>query len=360
MLFTPFQMGPLLLRNRMVMAPMTRNRAEGPGAVPNDQMALYYAQRASAGLIVSEGVAISPMALGSPRVPGIYTEGQITGWAKVTQAVHQEGGAIFAQLWHVGRLSHPNLLGGRLPLAPSAIDPRFKTYTDKGFTETVAPKAMSLDEVAATISDFVTAARNAMAAGFDGIELHAANGYLFHQFFALCSNTRTDAYGGTIGNRSRFLFDVLDGVTAALGPGKVGVRLSPTLQNTFGIVKDAETEALFDAVAERLNDYPLAYLHLSGFTLDQEADPMARVMDSAARFRKLYKGTLIANKGFDKASAEKALLSGVADLISFGIPFIANPDLVERFKRDLPLAAADRKTFYSAGTQGYNDYPAWA
>lgn len=339
------------------MAPMTRNRADNAERAATELIAEYYAQRASAGLIITEGTHISPMAIGSPNVPDIYTPSQITGWKKVTQAVHANGGKIVAQLWHVGRISHPNLLDGKLPLAPSAVNPNFKAYVRKGFTDTVTPKEMTLADINETINDFAKAANNAMEAGFDGVELHAANGYLFHQFFAKCANLRSDKYGGSIENRTRFLFDVLDKIGETVPIGKVGIRISPSLNNTFGIVTDDETQALFEYLCTKLNDYDVAYLHISGFSLDAIADPMQFVLDTARHYRRFYKGTYIINKGFDCDTANKAIEEGIADLVSFGELYIANPDLVERFRQNVQLSSPDRKTYYTAGAKGYTDYP---
>lgn len=339
------------------MAPMTRSRAANKGAVPTDLMATYYEQRASAGLIISEGVFVSPEAVGYINVPGLYTKEQVAGWKKTTQAVHAKGGKIFAQLWHVGRISHPDLLEGKTPLAPSAINPHHQPYTKDGFVDTIAPKAMNQQEIDQTISDFQQAAANAIEAGFDGVELHAANGYLFHQFFAKCSNIRTDIYGGSIENRGRFLFEVLEAISDKITLNKVGVRLAPALTGTFGIEKDDETEMMFDYLANNLNEYPLAYLHLSGFTKSDVANERKLILETAAHFRKIYHGTLMINKGFDRDSANKAIEDGITDLVSFGVPYIGNPDLVERFTLDAPLNNSERATFYSLGSKGYTDYP---
>lgn len=358
-LLEPYKKGNLDLKNRVVMAPMTRNRTRNEERIPNELNVKYYEQRASAGLIITEGTHISPEAIGSLYVPDIYTEKQVEGWKKVTNAVHKKGAVIFAQLWHVGRLSHPNILNGKLPLAPSAINPNFKTYGPKGFQETVRPKAMDLEDIERTIQDFVQAALNAEKAGFDGVELHAANGYLFHQFFMACSNTRADNYGGSIENRARFLFDVLDAISKVYPLEKVGVRLAPDLNHTFGITHDESTIATFEYIFHTLNDYPLAYVHISGFSLDKEHKGMEQVLDTALKYRKIYKGTLMINKGFDAATGHHALMKDIADLISFGVPFISNPDLVERIKGNHPWADADRKTFYGGAAEGYIDYPTY-
>lgn len=343
------------LNNRVVMAPMTRSRAVNPEHKANDLIALYYAQRASAGLIISEGTPVSERAVGYINLPGIYTQAQTEAWKQVTGQVHRNQGVIFAQLWHVGRISHPDLLGGQLPLAPSAINPNVEAYTEKGFTTTVTPKAIDKAEISATVLDFQKAADNALSAGFDGVEIHAANGYLFHQFFMKCSNHRTDEYGGSIENRSRFLFEVIESIAEKVDLSKVGVRISPELTGMFGMAGDDDAAALFEYVVSKLNDYNLAYLHLSG--VSSHPAPDQQMIRMARKYRTLYKGTLIINGGFNKEKAEKALADNIADLISFGSPFIANPDLVERFRLDAPLNAVNRNTVYGTGAEGFTDYP---
>jgi len=358
-LLTPFKSAHLDLRNRVVMAPMTRSRAENPGTVPTDLMAEYYGQRASAGLIISEGTYVSPEGVGYINVPGIYSPEQVAGWRKVTEAVHAKGGKFFAQIWHVGRVSHPDLLGGNLPLAPSAINPHDKVYTPTGFQETVEPRAMTLAEIKKTIADFAQAAQNALAAGFDGVEIHSANGYLFHQFFNGTSNHRTDEYGGSIENRARLLFDVLDAIKAAgVDLGKVGVRLNPSLHGLFGITMDEQTIPTFDYIVKRLSaEYDLAYLHLTEPMTDVREVPFAEP-HVAKRYRPLYKGTLIINVRMTEEKGNKVIADGDADLVAFGTLYISNPDLVERFAQHVPLAEADKNTFYSGGPKGYADYPA--
>ena len=357
-LLTPLDTDHLHLPNRVVLAPMTRSRADNPGAVPNELMATYYAQRASAGLLISEGVYVSPDAAGYINVPGLYSPEQVAGWQPVTSAVHARGGKIFAQLWHVGRLSHPDLLGGSLPLAPSAINPHDKVFTPTGIQETVTPQAMTLAQIEKVIADFAQAAKNAFAAGFDGVEIHAANGYLFHQFFNGTSNTRTDAYGGSNENRARLLFDVLDAIRAAgVDLGRVGVRLNPSFHGLFGTTLDADTIPTFELIVRRLSaDYPLAYLHLCEPFMDVSQVPFAEP-SIAKRFRPLYQGTLIINGGFGQDEGNKVIADGLADLVSFGTHYIANPDLVARFAQHQPLATADRDTYYVPGAHGYTDYP---
>lgn len=355
-LMQPIQIGDIILKNRVVMAPMTRNRADNEELAANDLMATYYRQRASAGLIISEGTFICPRARGYIRVPGIYTKEQINGWKKVTQAVHDEDGKIFAQLWHVGRISHPDFHKGALPLAPSAINPHFKSYTPLGFQDTVCPKAMSAQEIKETINDFTIAAKNAMDAGFDGIELHAANGYLFHQFFATCANQRKDEYGGSVENRARFLMETLSAISEVVELKRVGLRLNPGLDHSFGITKDENTTATFHYIIQELNQFPLAYLHITGFSKTDFFN-QDDFLKEAKYYRSIYNGVLMLNKGFDAYSASEAIRAGIADLVSFGEPFIANPDLVKRMKNNWPLAEGDRKTYYTAGPNGYIDYP---
>lgn len=355
-LFESFHLKGLELKNRVVMAPMTRSRSNNPGSVATELTALYYRQRASAGLIISEGTYVSRDAVGYINVPGIYTDEQVRGWKLVTDAVHQEGGKIFAQLWHVGRISHPDLLNGQLPLAPSALNPFEKVYTPGGFKETVEARAMTLDEIKKTIADFKSAARNALKAGFDGVELHASNGYLLHQFFNLYSNKRQDQYGGSVENRARILFDILDELRSIIDMGEVGVRLNPSLNGYLGMMVDEETIAVFDYIVTKLNEYDLAYLHLSEPFTDVSGNEKA-IQEVAKHYRPIYKGVLMINRGFNKDTAKKVLSEGHADLVSFGVPYIANPDLVERFKADAALSTPDQATFYTPGEKGYIDYP---
>ncbi len=355
-LFNPWNLSGLSLKNRMVMAPMTRSRSDNPEKKATELTATYYAQRASAGLLITEGTNVSPISVGYINVPGIYTPEQVAGWKLVTKAVHANDGAIFAQLWHVGRISHPDFHNGELPLAPSAINPNEKSYTENGFQPTVTPKAMTAEDIAQTIEDFKNAAANAIEAGFDGIEIHAANGYLFHQFFNKSSNQRTDNYGGSIENRARILFDTLDAMHGVIDFSKVGVRLNPSLHGAFGMEADEETIPVFEYIVKKLNDYGLAYLHLTEPFTPVEDIPFL-VSEVAKHFRPLFKGTLIINKGFDKESANEVLDAGDADLVAFGVPFLANPDLVERYKNDTPLNEPDQSTFYTSGAKGYTDYP---
>lgn len=356
-LLQSYVLGDLKLSNRLVMAPMTRSRADNPENAPTALMAQYYAQRATAGLIITEGSQVSKRAVGYVNTPGIYSRAQVEGWRGVTDAVHKKGGRIFIQLWHVGRMSHPDFHNGELPLAPSATNPNEKSYTASGLKDTVTPKAMTLDEIVGTIADFGRAAANAVKAGFDGVELHAANGYLFHQFFNRCSNMRTDEFGGSIEKRIRFLFDVLDEVKKHVPAGRVGVHLNPSAHGLFGMTVDEETLPAFDQIVRRLNTYGLAYLHLSEPFTDVSGVPGAEP-HIAQHFRPLYKGSLIINNAFDREKGNRALAEGQADLVSFGKLYISNPDLAERFSAEAPAVPWDEKTFYTTGPKGYVDYPA--
>lgn len=356
-LFSAYNLPGLELKNRMVMAPMTRSRSDNEGNVPTSLTAEYYEQRATAGLIISEGVPVSTKAVGYINVPGIYSDAQVEGWKLVTHAVHAKGGKIFAQLWHVGRLSHPDFHKGELPHAPSAINPNEKSYTANGFVDTVTPKEMTVEDIKQTIQDFKNGASNALKAGFDGVEIHAANGYLFHQFFNGTSNHRTDNYGGSIENRSRILFETLDEMKQVIDMNKVGIRFNPSMHGFMGMTMDELTIPTFDYIIDRLNGYGLAYIHLTEPFVPVDDVPFA-VKEVAKHFRPLYQGTLIINKGFNKETAIKVLENGDADLVAFGVPFIANPDLVKRFQIDAPLNQADQATFYTPGAKGYTDYPA--
>ena len=320
-------------------------------------MAKYYEQRATAGLIITEGISVSKQAIGYINVPGIYTEEQTVSWRNVTKRIHQKEGKIFAQLWHVGRISHPDLLNGSLPLAPSEINPNSQCYTHSGFKSTVTPKEMTIEEIQNTILDFQKAAKNAITADFDGIEIHAANGYLFHQFFAKCANIRTDKYGGSIENRSRILFETLDAIQQEIPSSKIGVRLSPDFRTWFGIKTDEETTQLFEYITKKLNNYNLAYLHIGGYVEADDPNPTKSILDTAKHYRKLYKGTYMINRAFTKDLADSAIEQNIADLISFGEPFISNPDLVKRFELNAQLKEADKDTFYTTGEKGYTDYP---
>ncbi len=356
-LLTPYQLGPISLANRVVMAPMTRSRADNPENAATDLIAEYYAQRAGAGLIISEGTQVSKQGVGYINTPGIYSEAQVQGWQKVTAAVHERQGKIFAQLWHVGRISHPDFHNGELPVAPSAINPNDKSFTPLGFKDTVTPRALETAEVQAIVQDFKNAAANAVKAGFDGVEIHSSNGYLLHQFFNATSNQRTDQYGGSIENRARILFEILDAFKEVIDLNRVGLRLNPSLNGVFGMTMDEETIPTFEYIVRRLNDYNLAYLHLSEPFAPVDHIPYA-VSEIAKHFRPLYRGTLIINKGFNQETGNQIITDGLADLVAFGVPFISNPDLPERFAQSAELTNPDKDTFYTGGERGYVDYPA--
>ena len=353
-LLTPVKLGDYQLKNRVVMAPMTRDRADNPELAPTGLHAEYYAQRAGAGLIITEGSQISPQGVGYINTPGIHSAAQIAGWKQVTDAVHARGGRIFLQLWHVGAVSHPDFHGGALPVSASAFNPGAKVFTPSfQQKDTVAARELSTAEVQQVVQDFARGAKNAIAAGFDGVEIHGANGYLVQQFLRDSSNQRTDQYGGSIENRARFLFEVVAAVSKAVGAGKTGIRLSPT--NTYNNPADSDSKALYDYVIGKLNDFHLAYLHLR-----DAAGPVSgnnQVADVTGHYRDIYKGTLITNTGYDRDKGNAAVASGRADLVAYGVPFISNPDLVERFAAEAELAKADSATFYSPGPKGYTDYP---
>ena len=355
-LLTPYNKN-ITLKNRVAMAPMTRSRADNEGKVATDQLqGLYYEQRASAGLIITEGSQVSKKAVGYINTPGIHSEDQVEGWKKVTKRVHDKGGKIFIQLWHVGRMSHPDFHNGELPLSASAINPNSKSFTPEGFKDTVTPKAMTIADIKQTVEDFKNAAANAVKAGFDGVEIHSSNGYLFQQFFNGCSNTRTDDYGGSFENRSRFFFEVLDAMKAVIPQENIGVRFNPSANDLFGMTVDKDTIPTFEYIIKKLNDYNLAYVHLSEPFTDVSEVPFA-VTEIAKHFRPLYNGTLMINTAFDQEKGNKVLEAGDADLVAYGKPFISNPDLVERFENNLELADWDQDTFYTTGAKGYTDYP---
>lgn len=354
-IFNSYHKNGLQLRNRIVMAPMTRSRSDNPENKATALTALYYKQRASAGLIITEGTFISPEGVGVIHVPGIYTEEQIAGWKLTTEAVHAENGVIFAQLWHTGAYSHPDLHQGKKPLAPSDVNPEQQVFTATGFKPTVAPQPMTIADIKRTVNDFKEGALHAFEAGFDGVELHAANGYLLQQFFSKNANLRTDEYGGSIENRARILFEILDAIKEVADIRKVAVRLNPSLNGIMGILVDDETIALYNYIVNRLQGYDLAYLHLIEPFTDVSGNPNA-IQEVAKHFRPLYRGTIIINRGFNKDTANKVLSDGDADLVSFGVPFIANPDLVERYRTGAALNVPDQDTFYTPGEKGYTDY----
>ena len=351
-LFSPAHLGAISLKNRMVMAPLTRSRAPKESGIPQAMNATYYRQRATAGLIVTEATPISAMGHGYPFLPGIYTDEQVAGWKKVTEAVHAKGGKIVLQLWHVGRISHPSLLPNNvLPVAPSAIKPAGQLYTYEGMVDFVEPRALETNELPSIVADYVHATKCALSAGFDGVEIHAANGYLLDQFLRDGTNKRTDNYGGSFENRTRLLLEVTKAVVEVAGSDKVGIRLSPV--NPFNDMYDSNPQALFNYVVSELNQLNLAYLHVIEGDVGGNAIPFDFVA-----LRKLFKGSYMANLGYDKVRGNAAIASGHADVIAYGVPFIANPYLVERYKVDALLNEADPNTFYGGSEQGYIDYPA--
>ena len=353
-LFTPFTLGDLTLPNRILMAPLTRGRT-GPDRVPNDLMVEYYRQRAAAGLLISEATIISDQAAGWVNSPGIYQPAHVRGWQRVTDAVHAEGGRIVVQLWHMGRSSHPDFQpGSALPVAPSALPIRGdEIHTPSGKKPYPTPRALETSEIPGIVEDYAQATRLAQAAGFDGVEIHGANGYLIDQFLRDGTNQRTDRYGGSVENRARFLLEVTEAVVRAWRPERVGVRLSPT--GAFGDMNDSNPAAIFGYAVEQLNRFGLAFLHvtepLPGHPLATDAPRVAPLL------RRIFKGPFIINGGYDAPLGARAIDEGEADLVAFGVPFLANPDLVERIRLGTPLNAPDFATFYSGGAKGYTDYP---
>ncbi len=352
-LFSPYDLGGLALANRIVMAPLTRNRA-GADLVPSEFAADYYAQRAGAGLIVTEATQISKQAQGYQNTPGLYTPEQIVGWRKVTEAVHAKGGRIFVQLWHVGRVSHVDLHGGEAPVAPSAIRAEAKTFVNNGFADVSQPRALELVEIPGIVEDFRKAAANAIEAGFDGVEVHGANGYLLDQFLRETANIRTDAYGGSIENRARLLIEVATAVASAIGTHRTGVRLSP-VSPASGIVPSGDEQPQFNHVVEALDGLGIAYIHVVEGATGGPRDAGPFDFDA---LRQRFGNTYIANNGYDLELARTRLAWGKADLFAFGHDFIANPDLVERLKAGAPLAQLNPTTVYGGGAEGYIDYPA--
>lgn len=356
-LFTPLRAGSLEFANRILMAPMTRNRA-GAGNVPGDLVAEYYRQRAGAGLIITEATQVTPYGVGYPNTPGIHSPEQVQGWSRVTKAVHETGGRIVLQLWHCGRISHPLWQpGGVLPVAPSAIAPRGKTYTPQGMQDFVVPRALEPDEIAGIVADYGKGTVNARAAGFDGVEIHGANGYLPDQFLRDGSNRRTDGYGGSVENRARFLLELTRAAAGAWEPGRVGVRLSPS--GTFNDMSDADPVGTFSYVLEQLSSLGIAYAHVvEPDAADARHGGAAWKPAPASVLRRSFKGVYVAAAGFTKATALEILKAGHADAVAFARLYISNPDLVERFRRNAPLQEGDSKTFYGGDEKGYTDYPA--
>ena len=353
-LFTPVSLGDLTLANRVIMAPLTRNRAIMPGNVPQAMNATYYAQRAGAGLIISEAAQVSPEGIGYPATPGIHSEEQVQGWRAVNDAVHAQGGHMFVQLWYCGRISHPDLLpDNQQPVSASAIKPEGDAFTYEGLKPFVEPRALRTDELPGIVDQYRQAARRAVEAGFDGVEIHSANGYLLDQFLRDGTNRREDQYGGSLENRTRLLMDVLSAVLESWEPSRTGVRISP--ENSFNDIHDSSPQATFNFVASALSGKGLGYLHV----VEGEMMSGARKLDYR-QIRDHFDGYYMANCGYDKAHAQAAIASGDTDMVSFGQLFLANPDLVQRFKTDAELNTPDPDTFYGGDEKGYTDYPALA
>ena len=343
-LFDPLRVGDIELDNRIVMAPMTRSRADDLGVQPAF-VAEYYGQRASAGLIITEATNVSPTAKGYVRTPGVYTPEQVESWRPVAEAVHARGGKVFMQLFHTGRIALPDFLPeGARPVAPSAVRAKGQNYTDEGMKEFVTPREMTREEIRQTVRDFAAAAANAVEAGFDGVELHAASGYLVQQFLSTNVNLRADEYGGSIENRARFLFEVLDAMTEAVGAARVGVKFSPRMP--FNDIEETDAEELYRYALGKLNGRGLAYVHVGDFTGEGWHE----------RLRPVYEGVYFAGAGLSKEAGEELLARGLADAVVYGTKFISNPDLPERFRRGAPLNEPDQTTFYTPGERGYTDY----
>ena len=350
---SPIQLGSYTLPNRMMLAPLTRNRA-GKGNVPQSINVEYYAQRASAGLIVSEASQISPQGVGYPSTPGIHSQEQVEGWRHITDAVHSKGGRIFLQLWHVGRISHPSLQPGEsLPVAPSAIKPAGQAVTYQGLKDFVTPRELDLAEIPSIIEDYRTGAENALSAGFDGVEIHGANGYLLDQFLRDGSNHRTDIYGGSVENRMRLMLEVTDAVCSVWGANRVGIRLSPL--QPFNDMFDSNPEVTFSYAVEQLNRFGLSYLHVT--EMGKEVPNAAGPAFDLVNLRRIWKGIYITNSGYDLVRANASINRNEADMVAFGVLFIANPDLPMRFSQGANLNKPDPSTFYGGDSKGYTDYP---
>ena len=352
MLFSPLHIGALTLPNRIILAPLTRTRADA-GHLPNDLMVEYYSQRASGGLLITECTMVAPNTSAFINEPGIYNPAQITAWKKVTDAVHAKGGRIFMQIWHAGRAAHPDINGGVPTVSSSATAIEGDIHTPQGKVPHAVPQALAAADIPAIVAAYAQGAKNAMAAGFDGVEVHGANGYLIDQFLRDTPNQRSDAYGGPLENRARLLFEVLTAVTAAIGADKVGLRLSPL--NSYNSMKDSDPLALIGFLADKLNAFKLAYLHVmrADFYGVQKADVLTVA-------REKYRGVLVGNMGYTPDEAEAAISAGKLDAVAFGTAFLANPDLPARIQAKAPLNAPDPSTFYTPGAKGYTDYPAMA
>jgi N-ethylmaleimide reductase len=354
-LFQPTRIGDIAVANRIVMAPLTRSRAdESAGDVPGSAMNIeYYRQRSNAGLIISEGTQVSPVGKGYRATPGIYSDAQVEGWKDITRAVHEAGSKIVAQIWHVGRVTHPDLTGGAHPIAPSAIKPNILAYTHQGKVEVPEPRELGVADIKQVVAEYRRGAANAIRAGFDGVEIHGANGYLIDQFLRDGANKRTDDYGGSIANRARFALEVVDAVAAEIGAARVGIRLSPV--TPFNDLSDSDPQAVFGYLIEQLNLRGIAFIHMIEGATGGPRDVPGFDFGWA---RKTFKGTYIANNGYDREMALKAVESEHADAVAFGRLYIANPDLVQRLKQNAPLNAPNPQTFYTPGEIGYIDYPA--
>lgn len=359
-LFTPYRMGGLDLPNRIVMAPLTRMRAQSDDHVPTTLQAEYYVQRASAGLIIGEATAISPEGFGWANTPGLWNLDHIGGWRHITDAVHAAGGRIIAQLWHTGAMSHPELRDGLQPVSASDVDPLQVSVTRTGRKPTVRPRPLTKHEIQATVADFGRAARNALVAGFDGVQILANYLYLISQFLNATTNLREDEYGGSLENRSRFLFEVLEAVLKEVDASRVGVKISP-MHESGAFAANDETLPVTEYVIRKLNTYNLSHLLLMGNTTDFSGTPLEKLAGDGMfrHFRRTYEGTLIANVNMDRERGNRLIAEGLADLIAFGRPYIANPDLVQRFAENAPLAEVDWETVYASGPQGYSDYPTY-
>jgi len=353
-LFSPISLGELTLQNRIIMAPLTRNRAAMPGNAPQAMNVTYYAQRSSAGMIISEAAQVSPDGIGYPATPGIHSKEQVQGWRAVNDAVHANGGHMFAQLWYCGRISHPDLLpDNQQPVSASPIKPEGEAVTFEGLKPFVEPRALRTDEIPGIVDQYRQAAKRAIEAGFDGVEIHSANGYLLDQFLRDGTNRRDDSYGGSLENRTRLLMEVLSAVLEIWEPSRVGVRISP--ENPFNDIRDSDPQATFNFVANALSGKGLGYLHVvEGDMISGECNLDYR------QIRDNFDGYYMANCGYDKTRAQAAIASGDADMVSFGQLFLANPDLVQRFKTDAELNTPDQDTFYGGDEKGYTDYPTLA
>ncbi|HEX8890921.1 MAG TPA: alkene reductase [Pyrinomonadaceae bacterium] len=355
-LLSRVKVGPYTLPNRVVMAPMTRSRAAA-GHVVTPLTATYYMQRASAGLIITEATQVSPQGIGYPDTPGIHSPEQTAAWRVVTDAVHEHGGRIFLQLWHVGRISHPLMQeNNALPVAPSAVAPLGEVYTSEGLKPFVTPRALAREEIPGLVEQFRKGAENALEAGFDGVELHAANGYLFDQFLEDSTNLRTDEYGGPIENRARFLLEVMEAVIGVWGRERVGVRISPA--GTFNSMKDSDPAATFGYVAEALSNLEIAYLHVVEPANKNLYKVNGEPVSATHHLRSLFKGVLITAQGYDRESGNRVIAEGDADLVAYARLFLANPDLPQRFALNAPLNEPNAATFYGGDERGYTDYPA--